>query len=66
LRESNYQPLIVVDGIPNDNSIFTSSAGNCPDNENLSGVNRSNRALDINPEDIESVPILKVPARAVS
>lgn len=60
----NNQPLIVVDGVPIDNSTFTSSAGDYPYNGNLSGVNSSNRALDINPEDIESVTILKGPAAA--
>lgn len=60
----NNQPLIVVDGIPIDNSTYTSSAGDNPFNANLAGVNSSNRALDINPEDIESVTILKGPAAA--
>lgn len=60
----NNQPLIVVDGVPVDNSTFTSSAGDNPYNNNLAGVNSSNRALDINPEDIESVSILKGPAAA--
>ena len=56
------QPLIVVDGVPINNETFTSSAGDYPFNANLSGVNNSNRALDINPDDIESVTILKGPA----
>jgi TonB-dependent SusC/RagA subfamily outer membrane receptor len=56
------QPLIVVDGVPINNETVTSSAGDYPFNANLSGVNNSNRALDINPDDIESVTILKGPA----
>ena len=49
----NNQPLFVVDGIPIDNS--TESGG---------GVANSNRALDINSEDVASVSILKGPAAA--
>ncbi len=49
----NNQPLIVIDGIPMDNST-TTSYGN-----NVGGVDQSNRAIDINPDDIESVSILK-------
>jgi TonB-linked SusC/RagA family outer membrane protein len=44
------QPLFVVDGVPIDNS--TISAGDTP-----RGL--SNRAADINPDDIESVSVLK-------
>ncbi len=58
------QPLIVVDGVPIDNSTTQSAPGNYPFNSNLQGVNAGNRALDINPEDIESVTILKGPAAA--
>jgi TonB-linked SusC/RagA family outer membrane protein len=57
-------PLIVVDGIPIDNRTTQSAAGDNPFNANLSGINNSNRALDINPNDIESVTILKGPAAA--
>jgi len=60
----NNQPLIVVDGVPVDNSTNNSIAGDYPFNGNLTGVNNSNRALDINPDDIESVTILKGPAAA--
>lgn len=59
------QPLIVVDGIPIDNSqgnMNKSTASDYPFNAGLSGVNSSNRAVDLNPEDIESVTILKGPA----
>lgn len=57
-------PLIVVDGVPIDNSTSQTSAGDNPFNANLSGINNSNRALDINPDDIESVSVLKGPAAA--
>jgi TonB-linked SusC/RagA family outer membrane protein len=44
------QPLFIVDGVPIDNQ--TNESGNTP-------RGMSNRALDINPNDIESVNILK-------
>ena len=43
-------PLFVVDGVPIDNS----SVGNAVD-----GVDQSNRAIDLNPNDIESLTVLK-------
>jgi TonB-linked SusC/RagA family outer membrane protein len=49
------QPLFVVDGIPVNNS-FRASIGTS------SGVDYANRAIDINPNDIESVTVLKGPA----
>ncbi|MBO2008783.1 SusC/RagA family TonB-linked outer membrane protein [Hymenobacter negativus] len=52
----NNQPLYVVDGIPIDNSQVGTG-----DNLN-NGVDTGNRANDINPEDVESVSILKGPA----
>ncbi|HXH19075.1 MAG TPA: SusC/RagA family TonB-linked outer membrane protein [Chitinophagales bacterium] len=58
------QPLIIVDGIPIDNSTDNTVAGDYPFNANLTGVNNSNRAIDINPDDIESVTVLKGPAAA--
>jgi TonB-linked SusC/RagA family outer membrane protein len=58
------QPLIVVDGVPIDNSTTQSTAGDNPFNSNLSGVNNSNRGVDINPDDIESMNVLKGPAAA--
>ena len=57
-------PLIVIDGVPVDNSTSQTTAGDNPFNANLSGINNSNRGLDINPDDIESVSILKGPAAA--
>ena len=50
----NDQPLIVVDGTPISNSNFGSSIGNGPDLGNIS--------QDINPDDVESVNVLKGPA----
>ena len=60
----NNQPLIVIDGVPVDNSTTSTNAGDNPYNATLAGVSNSNRALDINPDDIESVTILKGPAAA--
>lgn len=48
------QPLFVVDGIPVNNNYRTLSRG--------SSVDAPNRAIDINPNDIESVNVLKGPA----
>ncbi|WP_445738735.1 SusC/RagA family TonB-linked outer membrane protein [Mariniflexile sp.] len=53
------QPLIVVDGIPINNDTDQSAGRDYPFNANLQGVNNSNRAIDINPDDVESVTILK-------
>lgn len=56
------QPLFVIDGIPIDNSM--SYSGNPDDGNNnlLFGAAQSNRAIDIAPEDIESMTVLKGPA----
>lgn len=51
------QPLFVVDGIPIDNSGGGSPLQN--------GPTVSNRAIDINQEDIESISVLKGPSAAV-
>ncbi len=51
------QPLFVVDGIPINNG------GGA--NATQTGVSSSNRAIDLNQDDIESVSILKGPAAAV-
>jgi len=50
LTRSN-QPLFVVDGVPIDNS---GNTGNTVD-----GVTESNRAIDINPDDVADINILK-------
>ena len=54
--QGDNQPLYVIDGIPINNSSFTTG-----DNLNNS-VDAGNRANDINPEDVESINILKGPA----
>lgn len=58
------QPLIVVDGMPIDNS--SSSVGDPDDGDNnaLKSVNASNRGIDINPDDIENITVLKGAAAA--
>ncbi len=45
------QPLFVIDGVPINNSFRTTSRA--------SNVDVSNRAIDINPNDIESISVLK-------
>ncbi len=57
-------PLFVVDGIPIDNNTSQPSAGDYPFDMNLSGVNESNRGIDINPNDIASISVLRGPAAA--
>jgi len=47
----NNQPLFVVDGIPIDNSNFGDTG--------TDGTNRGNGAADINPDDIETLTVLK-------
>lgn len=60
------QPLYVVDGIPIDNTTFNTgnlasgAQGSATSFENRS-VDFSNRAADINPNDIESLTVLKGP-----
>ncbi|WP_347157956.1 SusC/RagA family TonB-linked outer membrane protein [Pontibacter chitinilyticus] len=59
------QALFVIDGIPVDNGSFGSNSGTFGESDNLNnGVDVGNRANDINPDDIESVNILKGPAAA--
>jgi len=58
------QPLIVIDGVPMDNNTNFFKAGDDPYNQTLAGVQTANRAIDLNPEDIESVSVLKGPAAA--
>ena len=64
---SSNQPLMVVDGLPLDNKVMASSvlasgrAGSPNSFENRS-VDFTNRAADLNPEDIESIVVLKGPA----
>jgi TonB-linked SusC/RagA family outer membrane protein len=58
------QPLIIVDGVPINNATNNTVGGDYPFNPGLGGVPNSNRALDLNPEDIESVTVLKGAAAA--
>jgi TonB-linked SusC/RagA family outer membrane protein len=51
----NNQPLFVVDGVPINNS-FRASIGTS------AGVDYANRAIDLNPNDIENISVLKGPA----
>ena len=55
--QSTGQPLFVVDGVVIDNTTLATTSG-------LSGTVATNRASDINPNDIESVEILKGSAAA--
>ncbi|MEN0052769.1 MAG: SusC/RagA family TonB-linked outer membrane protein [Mucilaginibacter sp.] len=62
--QGDNQPLIVVDGVPINNDVNYVNAGDNPYDNRLAGAQLSNRAIDINPDDIESVSILKGPAAA--
>lgn len=53
------QPLFVIDGVPIDNQ-----AVNGPNNQVDGGYDVGNRAQDINPDDIESISVLKGGAAA--
>ncbi|GAB3985237.1 SusC/RagA family TonB-linked outer membrane protein [Spirosoma daeguense] len=55
----NNQPLYVVDGIPIDNTTPVGQGGLTADM-----APSSNRAIDINPQDIETLTVLKGPAAA--
>jgi TonB-linked SusC/RagA family outer membrane protein len=62
IESSDGQPLFVIDGVPVDNSTTFS-------NSNLEGMNGShlfppNRLIDVNPDDIEKIEILKGAASA--
>lgn len=63
---SSNQPLMVVDGLPIDNKTFntqslTSDAPGSTTAFSNRGVDFTNRSADINPEDIESLVVLKGP-----
>lgn len=51
----NNRPLIVVDGVPLDNSNFNSASAQ----RGSGGIDYGDTASDINPDDIESVTVLK-------
>ena len=50
---NNNQPLFVVDGVPFDNSSFGSTDGT------VGGQTTTNRAFDIDPNNIQTMPVLK-------
>jgi TonB-linked SusC/RagA family outer membrane protein len=61
------QPLFVVDGVPIDNTSFSTTDFNPTDgltSGSIEGTTQTNRAADINPADIESIEILKGAAAA--
>jgi TonB-linked SusC/RagA family outer membrane protein len=66
---SSNQPLMIVDGLPIDNKTLNSSvlASDAPGSATAfsnRGVDFTNRASDINPEDIETLTVLKGPEAA--
>jgi TonB-linked SusC/RagA family outer membrane protein len=66
---SSNQPLLIVDGLPIDNktmntSVLASDAPGSPTAFNNRGLDFTNRAADINPEDIETLTVLKGPEAA--
>lgn len=61
--ERDNQPLFIIDGMPMDNSTGQGDNSGFDGSTNISTTN-GNRALDINPEDIESISVLKGPAAA--
>ncbi len=65
---SSNQPLFIIDGLPMDNktmhsNVLASSSNSGASFENR-GVDFTNRAADLNPEDIESITVLKGPEAA--
>ncbi|HEY9428931.1 MAG TPA: SusC/RagA family TonB-linked outer membrane protein [Gemmatimonadaceae bacterium] len=63
------QPLMIIDGLPMDNStLATSALASDAPNSNVAfdnrGVDFTNRGADINPNDIESITVLKGPEAA--
>ncbi len=63
---SSNQPLMIVDGLPIDNktlntSVLAADAPGSLTSFNNRGLDFTNRAADINPEDIESLVVLKGP-----
>lgn len=67
---SSNQPLFIIDGLPMDNktlhtSVLASSFGGSSFSFENRGVDFTNRAADLNSEDIESLVVLKGPEAAV-
>ncbi|MBA3670807.1 MAG: SusC/RagA family TonB-linked outer membrane protein [Gemmatimonadaceae bacterium] len=66
---SSNQPLMVIDGLPMDNKTLNSGvlASDAPGSSTAfsnRGVDFTNRAADLNPEDIETLTVLKGPEAA--
>jgi TonB-linked SusC/RagA family outer membrane protein len=66
---SSNQPLFIIDGLPMDNktlntNVLGSDAPGSPTAFNNRGVDFTNRAADIDPNDIESITVLKGPEAA--
>lgn len=53
------QPLFVVDGVPIDNSMDYSGNPDRLQNNLTDGYNYSNRAIDLNPDDVKTISVLK-------
>lgn len=64
----NNQPLMVVDGVPIDNSVNNYDPNSAtpnvsgPASNQTAGTTPTNRGVDLNPSDIESITLLKGPA----
>jgi len=58
------QPLFVVDGIPIDNGGGGAGTGVLGASATQTGVSNSNRGIDLNQDDIETITVLKGPAAA--
>jgi len=65
---SSNQPLIIVDGLPIDNKTVNTgqlaSEGNATTAFSNRGIDFTNRAADVNPEDIDALTVLKGPEAA--
>jgi TonB-linked SusC/RagA family outer membrane protein len=65
---SSNQPLMIVDGLPLDNRTLNTTTLGSDANSNTAlsnrGIDFTNRAADLNPEDIETLTVLKGPEAA--
>jgi TonB-linked SusC/RagA family outer membrane protein len=66
---SSNQPLMIIDGLPMDNrtlntNVLASDAPGSATAFNNRGIDFTNRAADLNPDDIESLTVLKGPEAA--
>jgi len=59
LTSGNNQPLFVVDGIPIDNNTTLNGGENTEGSSGMQEIDYGNGAADINPDDIESISVLK-------